>query len=202
MNNWTHVAMVREYGVAFHLYVDGQLVASSLDNGNSLTPHTPKLGHHDLPSLSGFVGLIDEFEIFNRALSQAEIQAIFAAGSAGKCKVTTVAIDIKPGSFPNSINLSSAGVVPVAILSSATFDATQVDPATVTLAGGAVRLIGKGDKFACSAQDVNKDGLLDLVCHVVTAQFLIEPGDSVAVLEAKTLSGQAIRGEDSINIVP
>ena len=35
-----------------------------------------------------------------------------------------VAIDIKPGSYPNSINLKSNGKVPVAILSSPTFDAT------------------------------------------------------------------------------
>ena len=34
-----------------------------------------------------FDGLIDEVEIFTRALSGAEIQAIFDAGSAGKCKV-------------------------------------------------------------------------------------------------------------------
>ncbi len=113
-----------------------------------------------------------------------------------------VDIDIKPGSFPNSINLASAGVVPVAILSSPTFDATQVDPATVTLAGAAVKLIGKGSKYSCSAQDVNSDGLTDLVCHVETAQFLIEPGDSVAVLEGQTFSGLRIRGENSIQIVP
>jgi hypothetical protein len=114
----------------------------------------------------------------------------------------TVAIDIKPGSFPNSINLSSAGVIPVAILSSTTFDATQVNPASVTLAGATVKLIGKGDKYSCGREDVNGDGLIDLVCHVITGQFLIEPGDSVAVLEAETFSGTAIRGEDSIQIVP
>jgi hypothetical protein len=33
-----------------------------------------------------FSGLIDEVELFNRVLSQAEIQAIVNAGSAGKCK--------------------------------------------------------------------------------------------------------------------
>ena len=33
-----------------------------------------------------FDGLIDEVEIFNRALSAGEIAAIYAAGSAGKCK--------------------------------------------------------------------------------------------------------------------
>ncbi len=121
----------------------------------------------------------------------------------GACTIIkTVPIDIKPGSLPNSINLSAAGVVPVAILSSATFDAMQVNPATVTLAGAKVKLIGKGDKYSCSAEDVNGDGRLDLVCHVVTAQFLIEPGDSIAVLEAETFGGTSIRGEDSIQIVP
>ena len=31
-------------------------------------------------------GLIDEVEVFNRALSDSEIQAIYSAGSAGKAK--------------------------------------------------------------------------------------------------------------------
>ncbi len=33
-----------------------------------------------------FLGLIDEVELFNRALTATEIQAIYNAGSAGKCK--------------------------------------------------------------------------------------------------------------------
>jgi len=115
--------------------------------------------------------------------------------------VLFVKIDIKPGSDPNSINLGSVGVVPVAILSSATFDATQVDPESVTLAGGAVRLIGRGSKYACSKEDINGDGVADLVCHVETAQFMIEPGSTSAVLTGTTFGGQSIRGEDSIQIV-
>jgi hypothetical protein len=39
-----------------------------------------------------------------------------------------VTIDIKPGSYPNSINLGSAGVVPVAIFSNESFDATTINP--------------------------------------------------------------------------
>ena len=35
-----------------------------------------------------FNGLIDELELFNRALTQSEIQKIFDAGSAGKCPCT------------------------------------------------------------------------------------------------------------------
>jgi hypothetical protein len=46
-----------------------------------------------------------------------------------------VSIDIKPGSYPNSINLCSHGVVPVAILSGDGFDATTIDPTSVMFAG-------------------------------------------------------------------
>lgn len=111
-------------------------------------------------------------------------------------------IDIKPGDSHNSINLASAGVIPVAILSSPTFDARTVNPETVTLAGARVKVVGKSDKFLAHEEDVNGDGLLDLVCQVYTAQFLIEPGESTAVLEARTFDGIEIRGEDTVRIVP
>lgn len=118
--------------------------------------------------------------------------------------ITVVDIDIKPGSDPNSVNLSSAGKIPVAILSTPDFDApAEVDPDTLRLAGAAVKLIGKSGKFQCSSQDVNGDGLLDLVCHFETQTlFLLEAGHTVAVLEGSTLDGTAIRGEDSVKIVP
>ena len=113
-----------------------------------------------------------------------------------------VVIDIKPGSYPNAINLSSSGVVPVAILSSVQFDALTVNPDTISLAGARVKLVGKSNTQLCHAEDVNQDSVLDLVCQVNTAQFIIEPGDSLAVLEAETYDGRDIRGEDSIKIVP
>lgn len=117
-------------------------------------------------------------------------------------QVLPVEIDIKPGSDPNSINLSSAGSIPVAILSSTDFDATTVEPESVSLAGARVKLVGKSGKYLCHPEDTNGDGLLDLVCQVYTAQFMIEEGESVAVLEAETLAGVPIRGEDSIRVVP
>jgi len=45
--------------------------------------------------------------------------------------VLPVEIDIKPGSYPNSINPNSNGVIPVAILTTPSFDATTVDPLSV-----------------------------------------------------------------------
>jgi len=114
-----------------------------------------------------------------------------------------VEIDIKPGSDPNSINLGASGVVPVAILSSESFDATTVDPDTVSLAGASVKMVGKSNRFLCHAEDVNSDGRLDLVCQVENlTYFLTEDGQTLAVLEATTFDGLPVRGEDTVNIVP
>jgi hypothetical protein len=115
-------------------------------------------------------------------------------------RVQEVSIDIKPGSFPNSINLFSEGTVPIAILSSQTFDARTVDPTTVTLASAAVRLRGNGTPQA-SQQDVNGDGLTDLVVHVITNQLELTLGDAQAELRGRTFSGQSIRGTDSVRVV-
>ncbi len=120
----------------------------------------------------------------------------------GPATFILVDIDIKPGSDPNSINLGSGGVVPVAILSSSTFDATTVDPQSLVLAGASVRLLVKREKFQCSQQDSNQDGLADLVCQFDTAGLELEPGDALAVLTGQTLGGQSIRGQDTVRVVP
>ena len=137
---------------------------------------------------------------------------VFSGGVAGdvffdnielRVAVLEVSIDIKPGSDPNSINLGSSGVIPVAILSSADFDAVaEINPDTISLAGARVKMVGKSNKLLCHAEDVNADALADLVCKVETAEFMIETGESVAVLEADTFGGTPVRGEDSIKIVP
>jgi hypothetical protein len=112
-----------------------------------------------------------------------------------------VEIDIKPGSDQNTINLGSNGVVPVAILSSLTFDAITVDPLSVTLANAGVKLRGNGSPQTIQ-QDVNNDGLIDLVVHVETEALQLTEGDVEAVLEAQTYGGTLIRGSDTIRIVP
>jgi len=58
--------------------------------------------------------------------------------SFGTSDTLQVAIDIKPGSDPNAINLGSKGVIPVAILSSLDFDATEVN------AGNRIAWWGRG----------------------------------------------------------
>ena len=117
--------------------------------------------------------------------------------------VIDVVIDIKPDSADNTVNLGSMGVIPVGILSTADFDATQVDPWTVELAGSGVAVRGKGSKLLSSTKDLNGDGLLDLEVKVETEN--LDPGqfqDGAAVLTGQTYDGLEIQGQDSITIVP
>ncbi len=111
-----------------------------------------------------------------------------------------VNIDVKPGSDAITINLKSNGTTPVAILSTATFDATTVDPATVDFAGAPVARRPNGSWMAAPV-DVNGDGLGDLVVHVVTSALQLDAGFVEAVLTGATLGGQQIMGSDWVRIV-
>lgn len=116
------------------------------------------------------------------------------------CGVLEVGIDIKPGGEPNSIKLSNKGVIPVAILSTTTFDATTVDPATVCF--GDAEDPSQRD---CSeahgtghVEDVNGDLLPDLVLHYETGETGIDLGDTEACLTGETFGGQPVAGCDSV----
>ncbi len=155
--------------------------------------------------------------IFTRGLSGTSIAffASFTDGSNGIYRADAdspvpIAIDIKPGSFPNSINQGSGGVIPVAILGSDTFDATQVDGSTCTLADASVKVVGVSDKLLCSVDDVSgdfsggpegaPDGFLDQVCKFLTIDLGVELGDTEATIRCS--APEDIEGTDSIRIVP
>ena len=111
--------------------------------------------------------------------------------------LTGITIDIKPGSFPNSINPRSESVIPIAILTTATFDATTIDPLSVRLGpNGAVEAHGRGH-----IEDANGDGQLDMVLHFRTENTGIQCGDTFVSLRAETVSGQAIEGTDSVRTI-
>ncbi len=112
-----------------------------------------------------------------------------------------VAIDIKPGSDPNSINPNSKGKIPVAVLSDEEFDAPE------RLDKSSLRFGPTGDEESLShcnpsSEDVNGDGRLDQVCHFWTEQAGFAPGDTEGVLTGETVDGEAVIGVDAVSIVP
>ncbi|MBA7552547.1 hypothetical protein ES705_45115 [subsurface metagenome] len=105
-----------------------------------------------------------------------------------------VEIDIKPGSDPNSINLKSKGVVPVAVLTTDHFDASTVDPDTVEFADAS--------PVRWTMEDVDGDGDFDILFHFKTQELDLNKDSIEAILVGETYDGIPIEGTDTVNIVP
>ena len=81
---------------------------------------------------------------------------------------TEVEIDIKPNSDPSSIGCRSKGSIPVAVLGSSTFDATEIDSDTVvfgvtgTKTGEVHQKKGSAKRHV---EDYNDDGFADMIFH-------------------------------------
>jgi uncharacterized delta-60 repeat protein len=121
----------------------------------------------------------------------------------GDTSAIVVSVDIKPGSSTNPINLSSHGVIPVAILTTDSFDAANVDPSTVCF--GDDDNAGQRDCMEADGEghieDVNGDGRPDLLLHYEVSQSGIDPGDTTACVSGKTFAGVNIEGCDSITTI-
>jgi len=95
LNVWSHVAITYDQSIV-RVFINGTEVGNAPGTGtikNTLNASTnvfignEPAGTVVQPSYE-FHGDIDEVEIFDRALLQSEIQGIYNAGSAGKCKIT------------------------------------------------------------------------------------------------------------------
>lgn len=177
------------------------LNAVALPAGATLTPPLPIAGN---PVSSTFS--------WTPTAAQVGVHVItFIASSSGGgfvlCSVTievilkiTVSIDIKPGSFPNSINPWNRGVIPVAILSTTSFNATlEVDKTSLTFG----RTGNEASLAFCAngGEDVNGDGRLDVVCHFYTQRTGFQTGDTEGILKGRTVGGVPIEGRDSVRIL-
>jgi hypothetical protein len=113
--------------------------------------------------------------------------------------VTVITIDIKPGSDPNSINCGNLkGIIPVAILTTSDFDATQVDPFTVRFGPTEAQDIhGTGH-----IEDVDADGDPDMVLHFRFGDTGIQCNHTQATLKGETFGGSFFAGTDAIHLVP
>lgn len=124
-----------------------------------------------------------------------------------------IAIDIHPGSYPNPINTRKEGTIPVAILGSAGFDVTKIDPASLRLEGAPLATRGQGS-LQYSFEDVSgdftstlegkPDGYPDLVGHFPANQANWWAGMETATITGNLrpeYGGIPIEGSDSIKLL-
>jgi len=112
-----------------------------------------------------------------------------------------VQIDILPFFWLNIVNLNSAGVLPVAILSDSGFDAASVSVDSVTLAGAStVPPVPGWPKFI--QLDVNRDRRRDIIVYFNIQDLALTPGMTEATLFGETLSGVGFTGTDRVYVVP
>ncbi len=125
--------------------------------------------------------------IFSIILILGTTQTAFAGG------LLSVEIDIDPGNDPNFINLLCPSLIPVGLLGSPSFDASDVDVSTLKFGPG-----GEDPTGIPQLTDVNADGLTDLLSFYQTAQTGIVLGDTEACLTGQTLGGTPFEACDSI----
>ena len=108
-----------------------------------------------------------------------------------------VTIDIKPTTFPNTVNPRSKGKIAVAILTTRSFDATTVDPTTIRFGATGI----EAASVHSAIEDVDGDGHIDMILHFITQDTGISCGNASASLTGAIVSGMRIAGSDSIETV-
>jgi hypothetical protein len=222
-NIWHHLAMTYKPSEFIKLYLDGSLVAENTTSipvsindpeGVAIYVGAAWIEEGYIPPGHPFTGTIDEVQIYNRALSECEIQELIE-----ECPTPVrVPIDIKPGSCPNPLNLESKGVVPVAIVNSEYSELNALDPASVRLAGVApIRSLPKdvttpvADNNECDCTEAGPDGKMDLTFKFKTLEIvealldaqgeLVEGQTLVLTLTGEMYDGTPIEGTDCMVLV-
>jgi hypothetical protein len=104
----------------------------------------------------------------------------------------SVEIDITPNTPSNMIRLGSGADVPVAVLTTAEFDAASVDPGTVLFAGAGQQ--------GWVLMDVDGDDNDDLLLYFDPRDLDLDENDRQATLIGETFAGVPIEGTDRVKV--
>lgn len=108
----------------------------------------------------------------------------------------SIQIDVLPDDTDNEIQVGRNGVVPVALITSPTFYAPDVDPDSLQFGPGASLVAGPGG----GPEDVDGDGDLDYVVHFRAQEAGFSCGDTTAYLSGLTIWDDIIIGSDTIEV--
>lgn len=112
----------------------------------------------------------------------------------------SVGLDVLPGDGENTLSMNgNGGSLPVAVLSDGGFDATSLDLSTIFLGGVPVR-VRKNGSYMASFEDVNEDGVADLMLHFDRAALVatLPVTSTQVVLHGATGAGVEVEGVDAI----
>ena len=107
-----------------------------------------------------------------------------------------VPIDVKPGDTPTTIERNRGGHLPVAILSTATFDALTVDTTTIRVGPTGT----EAEPARTTQGDVNDDRRVDLQVLVRVQDLQITCETKVIRMTARTMTGAAIEGSEAVTV--
>jgi hypothetical protein len=116
-------------------------------------------------------------------------------------RLQQINIDIKPGNDELApINPKARGVIPVALLGSAEFDALTVDPES--LAFGPTGNEKSLRRCHMQGEDVNGDGRPVVVCQFENQEARFARGDLEGTVRGKTSAGREFEGRGLLKVVP
>lgn len=196
--------------------VVGSVVASDPDAGQSLTYSITSGNTNSAFTINAATGQI---KVANVAALNFETQPTFTLqvkvtdnGSPTRTSTATVtislsdvleplavAIDVVPGSSSNTIRVGRT--FELAILSTASFDARNVNVATVRFGKLGTENSGTRNtqgQLNYSYRDVNNDGRLDLVIEISTDATGLQVGDTLARFTGSLNNGQTLTGSSSV----
>jgi hypothetical protein len=166
-------------------------------------------------------GYLYKFDIASGTLLQtldtgvggSRLYGVTIFGELTAARVIPVAFDIKPQSCPNPINIKDKGTIPVAILGTADFNVTEIDPATLEFEGVAplrwaiedvATPVVEGEPCDCTIE--GPDGFDDLTIkfdsqELITALGSVNNGDVLVLsITGNLLDGRTIEGSDCVVI--
>lgn len=218
-NTWIFIAVTRE-GNNLTLYWNGDVIQTFYYAVTNLScTSSLKLGHRgnpeDTPGSTddrGFYlnGLIDEVEIYYRALSASEIKEIYNAGSKGKCKKIYATIDIDP----NRLNLKSKGNwISCFIELLENHNVNDIDVSTIKISEIDYFKLSEEDQifaedYPAEINDYDYDGIQDLMVKFDREKLInilkdmnVEDGNKVEItVNGELKTGKFFEGSDIIKI--